>query len=222
MTRMEPGSQCESAVVYDGMPISSGGAHGLGRIGAREAWSAWSSFLSTRTLSGPVRAYFDLPNTPELLVDPRVRTAIQEAFPAEGRRFPVPETRIADALDLLTSFEPQPANPWGMAPVWLVFVSDFALRAGDGTVWPDQDPVRFGSFQTSTGVRLGASTTKLSLQAKRSMGLLLSIPNATDDELAELKPWLQQGLPFKLSSKHWSRWTLAKNGRTYRGRKLVI
>ena len=98
----------------------------------------------------------------------------------------------------------------------------FVLKGPSGEVWRDQDPVGFGHFQTPTGVTLGASRTNLSLQAKRSMGLLLSVPNATDAEMAELVPSLQSQLPFRFSPKQWSRWTLAKNGRTYRGRKLAL
>ncbi len=215
-------SQCESAVVYDGMPISSGGTHGLGRISARDAHQAWSGFLASCTVPTNVRCYFDLPQTPELTVEPSVRARIAEAFPAEGRRYPVPNDRVNEALDPLTSFEPQPTNPWGMAPVWLRFSAEFRLvDPADGELWPGQEPERFGFFETPTGVRLGASRTNLSLQARRSMGMLLSIPNATDAELAVLVPWLQDRLPFRLSTKHWSRWTLAKNGRTYRGRKLT-
>ena len=109
-----------------------------------------------------------------------------------------------------------------MAPVWLRFSAGFDLKGPSGEVWPDQDPAKFGLFETPTGVRLGTSQTNLSMQAKRSMGLLLSVPNATDDEVAELARWLQTHLSFRLSPKHWSRWTLAKNGRTYWGRKLAV
>lgn len=170
-----------------------------------------------------VRCYFDLPQTPELTVESSVRSRIAEAFPADGRSYPVSDDKVKVALDLLTSLEPQPTNPWGMAPVWLRFSADFRLlRPASGELWPDQEPQRFGYFETPTGVRLGASRTNLSLQARRSMGLLLSIPNATDADLAAVVPWLQGNLPFRLSTNHWSRWTLAKNGGTHRGQKLTV
>jgi hypothetical protein len=214
-------SQRESAVVYDGLPISSGGAHGLGRTTAYAAHSAWSRFLSACTSPGPITCYFDLPVTPELTVEPHVRELISRTFPATGPRFPVPPERVTEALDLLSALEPQPTNPWGMASVWLRFSANFALRSPDGEVWPGQDPSGFGFFETPTGVRLGASTANLNLEARRSMGLLLSVPDATDADLAVMVPWLQSHLPFRLSPRQWTRWTLAKNGRTYRGRKLV-
>lgn len=166
--------------------------------------------------------YFAFPDTPELKVDSHVKTKIGKAFPAAGNRYPVPFEKVNDALDLLVALEPQPTNRWGMAPVWLRFSCGFAVKRPDGEVWPDQDPTLFGSFETPTGVRLGTSFTNLSLQAKRSMALLLSVPNASDTDLVELVPSLQSDLPFQLSRKHWSRWTLTNNGRTYRGRRLLL
>jgi hypothetical protein len=214
--------QCESAVAYDGLPISSGGAHGLGRVGARDAHAAWMDFLKNCTSPTAISCYFELPETPELSVAPDVRSAIAEAFPRDGHRHPVPGDRVDDALELLTSIEPQPTNPWGMSPVWLRFSARFALLRPNGEVWPGQDPAEFGFFRTPSGVQLGASQASLSLQARRSMGMLLSIPNATDVDMGSMVPWLQHYLPFRLSARQWSRWTLAKNGRTYRGRKLTI
>src|SRR5688572_26077238 len=43
----------ESAVAYDGLPIGSGGAHGLGRIAVRPALGAWIDFLDMCTDYGP-------------------------------------------------------------------------------------------------------------------------------------------------------------------------
>jgi hypothetical protein len=208
--------------VYDGLPVSSGGAHGLGRTTGRNAFENWHAFLAACASLHTVSYYFDLPHTPELTVEPEIDARIRREFPAVGRRFMVPVERIDEALDLLDDLEPQPTNPWGMAPVWLRGTADFSVRNPDGRLWPGQDPALFGSFETPTGVRLGASRTNLIVQAKRSMGLLLSVPEASDADLERLVPWLQEHLPFRLSPKHWSRWTLAKNRRTYRGRRIAI
>jgi hypothetical protein len=53
------------------------------------------------------------------------------------------------------------------------------------------------------------------------MGLSVSIPRASDADLAEIVPWLQSPLPMRLSPRHWTRWTLTKNKRSYRGKKIV-
>ena len=187
-----------------------------------DAFSAWRRFLESCAVAGVVSYYFDLPHTPELEPAPDTVAKIREAFPSTSRRFPVPRDRIDEALDLMRVLEPLPTNRWGMAPVWLRAEASFALKTPSGDVWPDQDPTAFGGFETPSGVCLGTSRTNLSIQAKRTMALLLSVPEATDDDLARLVPWLQEHLPFRLSAKHWSRWTLTKNGRTYRGRRLAM
>jgi hypothetical protein len=215
-------SQAESAVAYDGLPISSGGSHKLGRISPRQALTAWQGFLDACTQPSPVSCWFDLPMTPELTVEPAVVARLSAMFPERTRdRFPVPRDGIDQAVDLIESIEPQPTNQWGMAPVWLWFTADFQLLRPDGSgVWPGQDPARFGHFQTPAGITLGASSTRLVLQARRSLGLSLSIPEASDEDLQRVVPWLQNHLPMRLSAKHWARWTLTKNGRTYRGKKI--
>jgi len=212
----------ESAVAYDGLPISSGGAHGLGRISASDALRAWLRFLDMRTEASPVSCWFDFPMTPRLAVDPKVVRRIAREFPASRGRHPVPWDRAGDALSIFESLEPLPANQWGMAPVWLWFTADFRIRSPRSQeLWPGQDPGRFGHFVTPGGVKLGSSSIRLALQAKRSVGLSLSIPRASDTDLAEIVPWLQAALPMRLSAKHWTRWTLTKNKHSYRGRKIM-
>jgi hypothetical protein len=212
----------ESAVAYDGLPISSGGAHALGRISARDALNAWLRFLDMRTEASPISCRFDFPMTPRLTADPEVVRLIAREFPGGRGRHRVPWDRVDDALSLFESLEPLPANQWGMAPVWLWFTAGFRIRSpASQELWPGQDPDRFNRFVTPAGVRLGVSSTRLGLQAKRSMGLSLSIPRASDADLAEIVPWLQAALPTRLSAKHWTRWTLTKNKRSYRGRKIV-
>jgi hypothetical protein len=212
----------ESAVAYDGLPISSGGAHGLGRISVRDAFASWLRFLDTCTDPSPIESWFEFPNTPGLTVDAMVVRLIEQEFPRGSARHSVPWGRIEDALALFESIEPLPTNRWGMAPVWLWFTAGFRLRSPRGSaLWPQQDPALFGHFQTPGGVTLGASSTRLILQAKRAMGLSLSIPQATDPDLATIVPWLEEALPMQLSLRHWTRWTLTEDKRSYRGRKIT-
>ena len=212
----------DSAVAYDGLPISSGGAHGLGRMSARGAFEAWINFIDRCTDNSSVTSCFDSPQTPGLELDPEITRLVEREFPGRPGRFPVPRDRVDDALSLFESLEPLPTNQWGMAPLWLWFTTDFRMRhPGRDELWPDQDPALFGEFRTPSGVLLGASSTRLILQAKRSIGLNLSIPNASDTDLAAVVPWLQAALPMRLSPKHWTRWTLSSDGRTYRGKRIT-
>jgi hypothetical protein len=133
----------------------------------------------------------------------------------------VPMDQFDQALQLFESLSPQPVDEWGNAPVWLAAYSEFQLLSPqDGQTWPGQDPVLFGGFETPAGVKLGVPSVRLNLHARMSMGLSLSIPEATDEQLMEIIPWLQANLPFRLSAKHWTRWTLARNAKTYRGERI--
>ncbi|HZU72364.1 MAG TPA: hypothetical protein VE990_06285, partial [Acidimicrobiales bacterium] len=217
-------SVMESAVAYDGLPISSGGAHGLGRASARDALAAWLRFLDACTVASPIESYFDFPATPGLMVEGEVARLIEHEFPrSSGRfeRFPVPPEGVEAALVLLESIEPQPTNQWGMAPVWLWFEADFRLRSPRGPgLWPGQDPDLFGHFHTPSRVILGASSTRLILQAKRSLGLSLSIPVATDADLAVIVPWLQASLPMAVLEALDALDPLTDDKRSYRGMKI--
>ena len=213
-------------MAYNGLPIASGGAHSLGRVSSRDALVSWFRFLDTRTEVSPIESWFDFPSTPRLTVDTAVVRRIESEFPRGSDRpwrWSVPSARIEDAVSLLESLEPLPTNQWGMAPLWLWCSANLRLKSPRSPgLWPAQDPTLFGHFETPGGVKLGTSSARLILQAKRSIGLSLSIPEATDADLTDFVPWLQAALPIRLSSKHWTRWTLTKNGRSYRGRKVVL
>jgi hypothetical protein len=214
-------NQLDSAVAYDGLPIGSGGAHGLGRLAPREALDALRRFLASCAQPLLLTSYFDLPFTPELTVSAWVAAAIEGRFPKVGVHHPVAPSEIDDAIALLESISPQPRNPWGMSPVWLSVVADVRLLSPvGGGIWPGQDPSLFGDFRTPGGVRLGASQLRLILESKAKLGLSLSIPQATDADVAIIVPWLQKHLPCRLSDKQWTRWSLTKNGRTYRGQRI--
>ena len=213
-------SQVQSAVVYDGLPMSSGGAHSLGRMTTTEAATRWLSFLGTRTRPAPILCSFDLDAHPWLGAGRRLGARISREFPPTlGARthFSVPPDRITEAVDLLESLKPLPTSRSGLPAVTLTLGASFKVLAPDGAaLWPGQDPSRFGHFHTPAGVTLGASTTRLSLDARASISLLLSVPEATDEDLSVVIPWLQDALPMRLSPQHWARWTLTKDGHSYR------
>lgn len=216
----------QSAVTYEGLPISSGGAHKLGRTSTRKAVESWRDFLAACTRPGPPRAYFSVASIPGLEPAPETVDRIAGRFEPSAHvpgRFEVPPGRVDEAVELYESLSPQPVNEYGISPVWLTIAADITLlRPGTPDPWPDQDPVRFGHFVTPGGIRLGASDTKLILGGRASLGLSLSFPEATDDDFAALVPWLQSALPMKLSPKHWTRWTRTKSSTSYRSRKLSV
>jgi hypothetical protein len=212
----------ESAVTYDGLPLSSGGAHSLGRMSGRTAHDAVLAFLSTCAATTQLTHFFTLPQPPEIVVDAEVAQELRQLFPGTPNTFPVSHDRVDEAFAFLDRISPQPTNPWGMAPVWFWVRADFRLRTpSEDVIWPGQDPALFGGFETSTGIRLGQSKVQLSIESKPRINLMLSIPEATDDQLGEVAPWLEKNLPFRMSAKHWLRWSLTRSGTSYRPRRIT-
>ena len=214
-----------SAVTYDGLPLASGGAHSLGRISPVKALAGWRTFTVTCARVDHLRGYFSAPTNPGLEPGDGVLDKVAHHFAPDREapdRFVVPANRVDDAVRLYESFGQQPTNDYGIAALWLTLVADLTmLQPETGTPWPGQDPQRFGSFVTPGGIRLGSSSAKLILRGKASLGLSLSFPEATDEDVETVVPWLQAALPMRLSSKHWARWTRTTGGNSYRSRRLA-
>lgn len=216
-----------SAVVYDGLPVSSGGAHSIKRLGPEQALHAWRQFLAACGHVDVMRAMVRVDDGPGPPAPRTVLRRVDQLFPTrrEGavRLHDVPADRLDDAVELIGDISPQAADEWGNAAVTLFVEADFVLgRPTDDQPWPGQGRQRFGGFETPGGPRLGVCDTRLILTTTRAMGLTVCLPEATDDDVALARPWLQEHLPFRMSSRHWTRWTLTKNGRTYRPRRISV
>ena len=207
------------AVTYDGLPISSGGAHGLGRLRGRSAYQAFKSFLDACSHHRSLSSEFWLDGDE----GPEVRERLEAHFPAsEDRRFlPAPEDRVLEAIDLYDDLDVRP-DRWGLTPVWFTARAVFTLRQPHShDPWPDQGRDRFNGFEVPGGITLGESVAYLTMSPKARMALQLCLPGATDRQVADTIPWLQANLPFRLSTKHWLRWTLTKSGTSYRPRRIT-
>lgn len=219
--------QSQSSVVYDGLPISSGGAHAINRLDTRSALDAWRNFLAQRGHVVEVRAHIRIDDAPptaspaaQRLIDREFPTPVHASYPFVRS---VPANRLDEAVSLMAAIEPQPTNEWGDAAVILQPEADFLLLDPGGRgLWPFQGQEHFGGFVTPGGVKLGLSSARVNIGSARSMGLMLSVPEATDSDMEALRPWLQEHLPFRLSRKHWTRWILNRNGITYRARRIHV
>lgn len=210
-----------TAVTYNGLPVSSGGAHSLGRMSRRAAYERTIGFLDQCTVPDGPRAYrISFPAyrvSPRVTPSPGLREQVERRF---GRSGDIPETRIGDALDFMDEIAPQPTDRYGMASVWLTLQCRFRLLdPASGTPLPGQDPRRFGGAEYVWSVPLGTSGLLLSLHNQAALAVDLCIPDTTDELLRRLIPWLATSLPFKFSPKHWRAWTPTKAG-SFRGRKL--
>jgi hypothetical protein len=209
------------AVTYEGLPISSGGAHSLGRMSRRDAYKRAMSFLATCTEPiSPIEVLFYVNDVPEL---PRQRYLDEElerrfgkregVLWQKGPRLELDESRVGEALDFLDNVDPQPTNGWGMAPIWLWIIARFRiLDPTTGRPLPGQDPERFPNIDPRWNQPLGTSMLKLILDNGARLGLDLCIPGEVDDHLREVVLWLQEHLPMRLSPSHWRLWAPTRTG----------
>jgi len=215
----------ESVVIYDGLPVSSGGAHGIQRLHASAAIEAWHGFLDECTERASVVAGFTVADGVKLPRD--VARQLKRRFGDQHEWlspwFPFSPERWDEAAAWLQEVLPVVTDAVGYASLYLTADASFALKRPNGPgVWEGQAPEQFGSFETPSGFRLGSSTSRLTVTSQRSMSLMVSLPLATDEEAHHTRRWMQEYLPFRLSSKHWSRWTLTGSGQSYRGRRITL
>jgi len=210
-----------AAVTYVGLPISSGGAHSLGRMSRRAAYQRTMSFLSSCTepigdVDSRFRINARIPGLPP--PDPLLSRKIETRF---GFGVIAPD-RIGDALDFLDAIDPQPTNQHGMAAVWFWATTKFRiLDPSTGMPIPGQDPKSFRGAEYDWKVPLGSSDLRLILHNTAALGLDLCIPNADEALLRRVVPWLQEHLPCRLSPKHWRAWARTRTG-TFKARKLTL
>jgi hypothetical protein len=224
--QLSPGTP-PTAVTYIGLPISSGGAHSLGRMSRRVAYHRTIDFLEACTEPVASRVYsFRVLEVPQLDPVPRLEGELQRRFGRYVDRFGdypgIPEASVDAALDFLDEIDPQPTNRWGMAPIWFWVSSQFRiLDPATGQPMPGQDPSQFSGVEYEWRVPLGSSGLRLILHNQAQIGIELCIPDADRDTLGRLIPWLQEHLPFRLSPKHWRAWTPTKSG-SFKARKLAV
>lgn len=207
-----------AAITYIGLPISSGGAHSLGRMSRRVAYERTMSFLRTCTQpDGPVTYSFDVHEVPELPPIPRLERELKRRF---GHNLRVPEGRVDQALEFLDEIDPQPTNQWGLAPIWFTATSRFqVLDPATGHPLPGQDPKRFKGVEYEGGVPLGTSGLRLILENHARIAIELCLPDPDDALLSRVVSWLQRYLPCTLSPKQWRAWTPTKTG-SFKARRL--
>lgn len=213
-----------SVVVYDGLPISSGGGHGIQRLDPVAALAAWRAFLDGCTHDTAVQTRFEIDESrrPSRAVLRQLTDRFGDQHEWLTPWYPFPPSRLNEAVAWLERVLPEVTHDDGQSSVHLAADAEFRIRRPNGGGWEGQQPERFGSFTTPGGTRLGVSATRLVLSARRAMSLTLCLPLASDEEAQEARSWLQPHLPFRMSDKHWTRWTLNANGCTYTPRRLNL
>jgi len=204
-------------VTYEGLPLGSGGSHGLGRIGSREAYRRTAGFIANcAVVIGPRTQSFYLHDVPGLAERPDWEGVLHREF-GEGTAdgIPVSDDRVEAALGFLEDIAPQPQSQWGMAPLTLrTFWKIAIVDPVTGKPFPGQDPERYPGLGYS-------SRLTLHLSNRASLNIEICIPDLDDQHLHELVHSLQSRAPFKFSAKQWRRWTASKSG-AFTSRRIDI
>lgn len=189
---MSSSGETPRAVIYVG-------GHGLGGISHRSAYERTVSLLQTCLQPIGGGAPFEFRGEP---------TQADEAF---------------DEYE--TGGTRQPSEGRGSGPNWFVIRTKFKiLDPATGEPIPGQEPDLFNGVEYDFEMPLGTSALQLMLgntpaEQVATIGLWLCLPDADQELLLRVVPWLQQHLPCKLSDRNWRACTPTKSG-SYKLRKM--
>jgi hypothetical protein len=185
----------------------------------RDAYERTIAFLHACTQPvGLIEYKFAVNNVPELKPVPGLERELRRRF---GDYSHIAAERVSDALAFLDDIDPQPTNKWGMAPLWFWAACRFRIiDPSTARPLPGQDPERFNGLEYEWRVPLGTSALHLALHNRATLGIELCIPDADEEVLRRVVPWLQDYLPFKFSPKQWRAWTPTKAG-SFKVRKMT-
>lgn len=225
-------------ISYEGLPIASGGAHGLVRLKARDAWSATLQFLNECTTTVAPRrvtlALNGVEDTPPPLLERLRESAVAELglYPSPHDRreygsrgstltWHVSTDRAPQAVAWRDSVGPLPSN-WLGGPALLSIDFQFRFKSPDGLELPHQNSESYlrQAFD-GYGALLGESGCRLTLSSRNTLSVLLFLPfEEPGPDLWRYAAFLQSRLPFRFSLRHWKHWRLTKKGTSYVGRTV--
>lgn len=207
---MKPSTQAP-VVTYEGLPLSGGGAHSLGRSSRRVVYTQVLSFLETcTTLRGQVEHSLVTREVPGLERQQEDLRALQDRF-GRGRVIVLDGEEVDDAFDLLDDIAPQ-ATMHGMSTIELDVRASFDLLDPSSKA-----PLDAGRWQERTGHQ---NHLALRLAERSTLRVELCVPLSPSAELDQLVHRLQDKLPVRLSSKHWRCWVVGRGGASLAPRRL--
>ena len=222
-----------AAITYDGLPISSGGAHTLRTRGFVAGFNAVQSFATAvslaplpTTLAVEVLEGKGVPVgfTSSLSSDLDVRftkTTAHRVGEYMAHQWAVEPTSLEAIVDTLEKLRPIPKTEYaGHAALvhasWNIVLFDSSRRP-----LPNQGKEHYLGFDCDSQRFLGQSFVYARISETTTAHLFLSLPyEDVSSDVQRLAAHIQRQFPARLSSSHWKIWRLAKNGQRYVGRKI--
>ena len=135
----------------------------------------------------------------------------------------IPNSDLSSTLSRYEQFRPFPKQE--ISPARLNIRIDFELIDKMGKALPFQSTVDYGHFVSRDKIaeELGLSRANIYLSENSTMELFLCVPfESMSSEFLSQVEFLKENAQFKFNSKMWKYWEKAKNGKSYKKRKVVI
>lgn len=219
----------QEVVTYDGLPAAAGGAHSLRTKNPRKAYESVQGFLDAAVVTiGAPEMSFQLwaGGPPDIAGDFEAFASAHLGGPQSRQRthtqWRVLPENIDAALDALSNADSRAVTGHGHPLASLVWNAEVALAdPASGTPYAGIDADAFGRFAVDGyGRLLGDSGVRATFGTiASSLSLWLAFP--ADDRLHDAAAYVQEQLPFRLSTKHWRRWRATQDGQSYRATKIT-
>jgi hypothetical protein len=224
-----------AAITYDGLPISSGGAHKLRTRGFTDALLVLQSFVTAVSLDPCPRHCFV-----EVLAGDDVPASFTSGVVAhcdaqfvKGTRRRVGEYSSSQwAVDpgelpaLIDSLEQRrPIPKAGYAGYASTVHVTWNIVFGDGLRQPIpyQGKEHYLGFECAFQRHLGESLVYATISEATTANLFLALPyESVTSEARKLAEKIQSQFPARLSPRHWKIWRLTKKGDGYIGRRVSM
>jgi hypothetical protein len=226
----------QSIITYDGLPISSGGAHTLRTKSPLVTLEQVRAFIASCTnaelpkeifvevVSGDgIPGEFSAPLIEQLATElgvPKRRTLGANT----GHTWSLAVQQVDAHVALIEHAKPLPVHPYKLQPIAVTVLFDFHLLAPQSRiVLPNQGAINYGNYSPSHAQLLGESHLYARISESSTVSLFLNFPfEEASGSLQQSVAFVQEHLPFSLSASHWKQWRLSKNGASYVGRKFNV
>ena len=208
-------------ISYEGLPISSGGAHSLGKKDHREILQSVNEFLnkfSNTTQPDSVsltfynsrhKKYSTLKNL-FLIIRQfgfgfKQRSWNLKDYIQKFWTWKIRNSQLDKGLNIISELNNLPDNDYGpidLGIIWNFKFIDFTSKQ----ILPDQDKI------PEIDSRLHNSNIYLRIGNKSTISVWFTLPFGDFENHKDYIDKMEHELPFKFSDKQWHQWTLSKNG----------
>lgn len=204
-------------ISYEGLPISAGGAHGLGKMLPDEAFHKTYSFIKSFAFNNPAPKIHL-----ELYQSERKNYSVWKLLPGLIRKLGIPsfhsdgylshwswsisQNKLELGLEALTLNKELPKNPQGPLTLSLLWHFHFQDPITKQIIPHQKDLPEIDS-------RLHNSRAYLRLSNKSTLAVWFAFPfEKMDDFALKYIESVKTHLPFKTSDKQWRIWTKSDKG----------